>query len=134
VDIQVFVYDETNTRIVPEVLAARIKSAGAGLVCLTGVQSNQFPRALDLARRFRAAQAEVAIGGFHVSGCVAMLPELTPELREAQALGCGLYAGEVEGRFDELLQDAFSGRPKPLYNFLHDLPALVGAPFPLLPA
>jgi hypothetical protein len=134
VDIQVFVYDETNTRIVPEAISARIKEAGAGLVCLTGVQSNQFPRAIDLARRFRAAGAEVAIGGFHVSGCVAMLPALTPELVEAQALGCALYAGEVEGRFDELLQDSFAGRMKPLYDFLKDLPAMEGAPFPLLPA
>lgn len=134
VDIQVFVYDETNTRIVPEEIAARIAAAGAGLVCLTGVQSNQFPRALDLARRFRAAQAGVAIGGFHVSGSIAMLPELTPELREAQEMGCALYAGEVEGRFDELLQDASAGRMKPLYDFLKDLPALEGAPFPLLPA
>jgi hypothetical protein len=134
VALQTFVYDETNTRIVPETIAASIAAAGRGLVCLTGVQSNQFPRALDLARRFRAAGAEVAIGGFHVSGCVAMLPELPPELLEAQDLGCSLYAGEVEGRFDALLHDAFYRQLKPLYNFLHDLPSMEGAPFPLLPA
>ncbi|PPQ40097.1 Radical SAM superfamily enzyme YgiQ, UPF0313 family [Rhodoblastus acidophilus] len=134
VAIEIFVYDETNRRIVPEDIAAQIAAAGRGLVCLTGVQSNQFPRALDLARRFRAAGAEVAIGGFHVSGCLAMLPELPAELREAQALGCSLYAGEIEGRFDALLQDAFSGQLKPLYNFLQDLPSIEGAPFPLLPA
>jgi hypothetical protein len=134
VAIEIFVYDETNTRIVPEEIAARIAAAGRGLVCLTGVQSNQFPRALDLARRFRAAGAEVAIGGFHVSGCVAMLPDLPSELREAQELGCSLYAGEIEGRFDALLQDAFSRQLKPLYNYLNDLPAMEGAPFPLLPA
>ncbi|MBB4198124.1 radical SAM protein [Rhodoblastus sphagnicola] len=132
--LEIFVYDETNTRIIPETIAARIKTAGNGLICLTGVQSNQFPRALDLARRFRAAGVDVAIGGFHVSGCVSMLPDLTPELLEAQALGCSLYAGEIEGRFDALLQDAFSRQLKPLYNFLHDLPAMEGAPFPLLPA
>jgi hypothetical protein len=63
-----------------------------------------------------------------------MLPELTPELREAQAMGCSLYAGEIEGRFDALLQDAFSRQLKPLYNYLHDLPGMEGAPFPLLPA
>jgi radical SAM superfamily enzyme YgiQ (UPF0313 family) len=134
VEIEIFVYDETNTRIVPEEISARIAAAGRGLVCLTGVQSNQFPRALDLARRFRASGAEVAIGGFHVSGCISMLPELTPELREAQAMGCSLYAGEIEGRFDALLQDAFSRQLKPLYNYLHDLPGMEGAPFPLLPA
>jgi hypothetical protein len=134
VKLEIFVYDETNTRIIPEEIAARIKAAGQGLVCLTGVQSNQFPRALDLARRFRAAGADVAIGGFHVSGCISMLPELPAELREAQDLGCSLYAGEIEGRFDDFLRDAFARQLKPLYNFLGDLPAMEGAPFPLLPA
>jgi hypothetical protein len=57
-------YDETNTRIRPERIARDIASAGVGLV---GVQSNQYPRAMDLARRFRALGIEVVIGGFHVS-------------------------------------------------------------------
>ena len=35
---------------------------------LVGVQSNQYPRALDLARQFRKHGVTVAIGGFHVSG------------------------------------------------------------------
>ena len=75
------------------------READCGFVGLIGVQSNQFPRALDLARRFRAASIGVAIGGFHVSGCLAMLPELPPDLREALALGVTLYAGEAEGRW-----------------------------------
>ena len=45
-----------------------------GFVGLIGVQSNQFPRAMDLARRFRAADVPVVIGGFHVSGSLSMLP------------------------------------------------------------
>jgi hypothetical protein len=35
--------------------------------------SNQYPRALDIGRPFRAAGIAVAIGGFHVSGCLSML-------------------------------------------------------------
>src|SRR5450756_614523 len=54
VDIEIHVLDETNTRIRPDRLAAMIEEAGAGMVMLTGVQSNQFPRALDLARPLRA--------------------------------------------------------------------------------
>src|SRR5450759_5481430 len=50
VDIEIHALDETNTRIRPDRLAAMIEEAGAGMVMLTGVQSNQFPRALDLAR------------------------------------------------------------------------------------
>ena len=74
------------------------RSGGKALIALVGVQSNQFPRAVDLARPFLAAGLPVAIGGFHVSGCLAMLPEMPPEMREAQALGISFFAGEAEGR------------------------------------
>jgi hypothetical protein len=63
-----------------------------------------------------------------------MIKTLTPELEEAQALGIGLFAGESEeGRIDEVLEDAWHGQLKPLYNHLKDTPALEGAPIPLLP-
>ena len=89
------------------------------------MQSNQFPRAVDLARPFLAAGLPVCIGGFHVSGCIAMLPELPAEIREAQELGISLFAGEAEERrLDEVLRDAWSGELKPLYNYMDDLPAL----------
>src|SRR5579862_1913472 len=89
VDIVVTALDETNTRIRPERIAAQVKATG-GLVALVGVQSNEFPRAMDAARRLRAAGAPVCIGGFHVSGCLSMLPELPPELKEAMDLGISL--------------------------------------------
>ncbi len=135
VDIDIVPIDETNTRVRPERIADSIAAAGGrGLVCFVGVQSNQFPRAMDLARRFRAKGTQVAIGGFHVSGCLAMLPELPDDLQEAQALGVSLFAGEAEGRLDVVLSDAYAGRLKPLYDFMDDLPGLEGAPMPLLPA
>ena len=106
--------DECNTVIsIPRIIKA-IKAAGAGFVGLIGVQSNQFPRALDLARELRAAGIPVVIGGFHVSGCIAMLPELPADLREALDLGITLYAGEGEGRMSELLLDIRAGTAKPL--------------------
>ena len=86
-------------------MTKRIRDAGAGMVGLVGVQSNQFPRALDLARRFRANGLTVMIGGFHVSGCIAMLPALPNDLQEALDLGILLFAGEAEGRMDEVLRD-----------------------------
>jgi hypothetical protein len=49
VEIDVHAFDETNTRIRCDRLAAM----GAGMVMLVGVQSNQFPRALDLAKALR---------------------------------------------------------------------------------
>jgi radical SAM superfamily enzyme YgiQ (UPF0313 family) len=132
---EIHAMDETNTRVRPERIAAAIRDGGGrGLVCLVGVQSNQFPRAMDIARRLRAAGAQVAIGGFHVSGCLAMLPELPADLREAQALGVALFAGEAEGRLDVVLRDACDGTLRPLYNFMNDLPAVEGAPIPILSA
>ena len=133
VEIEITAIDETNTRVRPERIARQIgASGGRGLVCLVGVQSNQFPRAVDLARRFRALGVQVAIGGFHVSGCLAMLPKMPDDLVEAQSLGVSLFAGEAEGRLDVVLQDAYAGRMRPLYNFMADLPGLEGAPIPIL--
>jgi hypothetical protein len=126
-------WDECNSVIEPGRAARRMQRAGAGIVFLVGVQSNQFPRAMDIARDLRARGIRVAIGGFHVSGCVAMLPELPPDLREALDLGVTLFAGEAEGRIDALLQDGFAGRLKAIYNFMEELPDLNGAPSTFLP-
>ena len=103
------------------------------MVALVGVQSNQFPRALDIGRQFRKQGVTVAVGGFHVSGCIAMLPELPPDLKEAQALGMILYAGEGENRLAEFLKDVDSGKPKPVYNYLNDMPDMAAAAIPVLP-
>ena len=134
VDIVITAFDETNTRVRPERIARLIARADAGMVGLVGVQSNQYPRALDVARRLRQLGVQVCIGGFHVSGTLAMLPEMPPELREAQALGISLFAGEAEGRLDQVLRDAWNGKLKPLYNYMDDLPNLEGTPVPILPA
>ena len=133
VDIVSHPLDETNTRIDVAKIVRTVRAHGRGLVALVGVQSNQFPRAMDLARRFRAADVSVLMGGFHVSGCLSMLPVIQPDLQEAMDLGIGLVAGEVEGRIDGLLKDAAAGRIQPLYNFLDDLPGLEGTPIPFLP-
>ncbi len=131
IDIQAF--DETNSRVKPHRIARRLRGR-KGLAALVGVQSNQYPRALDIARILRAEGIQVCLGGFHVSGCLSMLPELTPELQEALHLGVSLFAGEAEGRFEEVLRDAWHGTLKPIYNYMHDLPSLPGATLPILPA
>ena len=132
--IRIVAMDESNQRVDAASVIAQVRAGGAGgLVALVGVQTNQYPRAMDLARVFRAAGIQVAIGGFHVSGCVAMLPSLPPELRAAQELGVGLFAGEAEeGRLDEVIRDAFDGRLKPLYDHVASQPSLQGQPLPTL--
>lgn len=84
-------YDETNRRVdTARIIRDLGRSGGKALIALVGVQTNQFPRAVDLARPFVEAGLPVAIGGFHVSGCIAMLPELPPDIRAAQAMGIAL--------------------------------------------
>lgn len=132
VDIEIHALDETNTRIRPDRLAALIEEAGAGMVMLTGVQSNQFPRALDLAKPLRERGIQVGIGGFHVSGVLSMLNGVDADLDRARAMGVSLFAGEAEGRLDEVLHDAAAGQLKPLYNYMDDLPGIEGTPIPLM--
>jgi hypothetical protein len=134
VDIEVETIDETNTRVDVPALVARFARAGNfGMVALIGVQSNQYPRALDIARPFRAAGIQVGIGGFHVSGCLSMLDGKAVDLDACREMGVSMFAGEAEGRFEMLLQDAAAGGLKPLYNFMNDLPGIEATPVPFLP-
>jgi Radical SAM superfamily len=136
VDIRLESFDETNRRIRPDRIIRTIRKVGGkALIALVGVQSNQFPRAVDLALPFLAAGLPVCIGGFHVSGCMAMLQEMPQEMRDAQALGISFFAGEAEeGRLDGVLKDAWNGAMAPLYNYMDKLPALEGEPTPILPS
>ena len=76
VDIEIDACDECNTVVNVKRITREIKKAGGGFVGLVGVQSNQFPRAIDIGREFRAAGIPVVLGGFHAAGCISMLPEL----------------------------------------------------------
>jgi radical SAM superfamily enzyme YgiQ (UPF0313 family) len=134
VDIDIEVIDETNTRIGIPALISRFRHHNSfGFVALIGVQSNQYPRALDVARPFRAAGIAVAIGGFHVSGCLSMLDGSAVDLDACRDIGVAIFAGESEGRFESLIVDAAEGRLSPIYNYMKDLPGLAGTPVPFLP-
>jgi Radical SAM superfamily len=134
VAIDIEVIDETNTRIDVTALLARFRRhRDFGLVALVGVQSNQYPRALDIARAFKAAGIPVAIGGFHVSGCLSMLDGRAVDLDACRKMGIAMFAGEAEGRLDVVLRDAAGGALAAVYNFMKDLPGLEGTPVPFLP-
>jgi hypothetical protein len=134
VDLDLVAMDETNTRIQPAKLVKEIQEAGDGMVLLVGVQSNQFPRALDIARPLRDAGVKVGLGGFHVSGTLAMLKEKDPDVQKALDMGCFLFAGEAEeGRLERVIQDGINGTLEPIYNFMNDLPDMTGSAEPYLP-
>ena len=134
VAIDIAAIDEMNTRIdLPTLLDRFLVHGNFGLVALVGVQSNQYPRALDIARPFRDAGIPVAIGGFHVSGCLSMLDGHAVDLDACREMGVTIFAGEAEGRFDGLLRDSAGHRIAPVYNFVKDLPSIEGTPVPFLP-
>ena len=134
VDIVVETLDEIHRRIKPQQIIRKIRSnGGKGLIAILGVQSNQYPRAVDIGRMFRAADIPVCIGGFHVSGSLSMIPDDPPGVQAALDLGISVFAGEAEGRFDEVLTDAYNDRLKPIYNYLAEMVSLGGAPVPYAP-
>ena len=135
IEIKLSAYDETNTRIpIKKIIREIKKSEAGGFIGFAGVQSNQFPRTMDMARQFRDAGIQVCIGGFHVSGCLAMLNEIPDDIQQALDIGISLYAGESEGRMDEVFKDAYAGEMKPIYQYVSALPNIESAPIPFLPA
>lgn len=134
VELRITTIDETNQRVRVDRLAKMIeRDGGSGVVALVGVQTNQFARAMDIARPLRERGIQVALGGFHVSGVLSMLPEVTPEIQGALDLGVSVFAGEIEHRFDAFLLDAYNRRLQPIYNYLADLPDIAGVPPPYMP-
>lgn len=113
-----------------EIWASFQKPDTRSIVMLVGVQSNQYPRALDIASRFQPRGIPVLIGGFHVSGMLAMIG-VTEDLKQAMSAGITLVAGEVEGgRLPAVVEDVLRGRSQGLYNFLTPTPDLLHVPLP----
>ena len=135
VEFVISAYDEMNIVIpVSDIIRRFMNGGGRGVVLFVGVQSNQFPRTMDIVKQFRDKNIQVVIGGFHVSGCLAMLPQLPDELKKATEDGIALFAGEAEeGRLVEVFKDAYQRKMKPIYNHLKDLPGLEGQPMPIMP-
>ncbi|HUF47343.1 MAG TPA: radical SAM protein [Vicinamibacterales bacterium] len=129
--VKVLAFDEAVDRVDPRTLGRTLRRSGTRvLVALAGVQTNQFPRACDLARQFMAEGFAVMIGGFHVSGSTATAHAITPECQAAIDEGVTLVLGEVEDHWTTLLQDAAAGQLKPLYDYLATPPDLRAKPLP----
>ncbi len=118
VSVETLLLDDGVQRVDVDALAKRyLRPHIRPVVALCGVQTNQFPRAADLARRFRAAGMPVMIGGFHVSGAIAMADGAMPE--ECRSLldeGITLVKGEVEACWGDLLRDALHGALRNFYD------------------
>jgi len=132
-DVRVHLLDETVDKIsVKRICRSELWNRAKTIVCLVGVQTNQFPRACDLAHTFRRAGLTVLIGGFHVSGYLALLPDIPDDIQKLMDAGVSVVKGEVEETWGDLLLDAIHGRLKPLYDFLNSKPDLYTKPIPAI--
>jgi len=135
-EIEITTFDETCEKIpLKRILRWSRRPSTKVVVGLVGVQTNQFPRALELGRQLRAAGIDVIMGGFHTSGTINMLSEQEPDIQEVIGESICIVSGEVEGRWEEILADALRGELKPIYSFAQDLQNLVDlgdAPAPVV--
>jgi radical SAM superfamily enzyme YgiQ (UPF0313 family) len=131
--VNVKIFDDTVQKIpVKRIIRSQSLPEKRTVVALVGVQSNQFPRASDLARRFRKGGLQVLIGGFHVSGALSLSQGITPEIQELLDLGVSAVKGEVEETWGGILADALEDRLQPLYDFLDKKPDLCRQPVPMI--
>ena len=124
-------YDDNVEKIPFRNIARRNNAETKVVVGIVGVQSNQFPRATDIALRFRKLGVDVMIGGFHVAGILSLFEQPTPELQTLLDNGVTLVAGESEapGVLKSLYQDVLHDRLQPIYRFPH-APDITNAPLP----
>lgn len=134
--IQVDTFDETAEKVpIKKIIRWSRKPQTKLVVGLVGVQTNQFPRALDLGKAFRSHGIDVIMGGFHTSGTINMLGEQEPDIQELFRESIVAVSGEVEGYWEGILADVLNGQLKPLYSFAQDLknlPNLEKAPLPVI--
>ena len=131
VEIRTHVLDESVSWIPIDKIVRQSRAKGCrALVCLVGVQTNQFCRAADMALSLRREGVPVMLGGFHVTGMLALFPGVSPEIKTLLDAGVSVVAGEVENRWQELLRDAWEGRLQPIYRLIDDPPDLYAAACP----
>jgi hypothetical protein len=133
IELQAEIFDDSVQKIpVGRIIRSNRHPNVRTIVALVGVQSNQFPRAADLAKKFRAGGLQVLIGGFHVSGTLAMSQGVSQEIQELIELGISVVTGEVEDTWGDILKDAAEDKLQHIYNFLDKKPDLTAQPLPTI--
>jgi hypothetical protein len=136
IEIRRYMYDESVQK-VPIRKLARLQHLPRErvVVGLVGVQSNQFPRACDIAHAFqREGVYDILVGGFHVSGSIALAePGTIPsEVQQLMDEGISVVKGEVEGHWSEILQDIVTDRRQRFYDFGEPKPDMSLQPLPVV--
>jgi radical SAM superfamily enzyme YgiQ (UPF0313 family) len=123
------IYDDIVDTIPYKKIAKKNREGTMVIAALVGVQSNQFPRASDIARKLTALGVKTVIGGFHVSGILALFDKPSPELQELNDSGIILVEGEAETIWENIVSDIVEGKEKLLYRKT-SLPDISDAPIP----
>jgi radical SAM superfamily enzyme YgiQ (UPF0313 family) len=133
VELEIEIFDDTVQKIPVERIIRRQELPHRRVVvALAGVQTNQFPRAADMAKKFREGGLQVLIGGFHVSGALALSQDITPEIQELLDAGVTVVKGEVEDTWGDILRDADADNLQPIYDFMDCKPDLAHKPIPTI--
>jgi len=136
VEIRRYMYDEAVQKVPIRKLARLHRPPYERVIVgLVGVQSNQFPRACDIAHAFqREGVHDILIGGFHVSGSIALAePGTIPsEIQQIMDEGITVVKGEVEGHWGDILKDIVEDRRKRLYDFGEPKPDMSYQPLPVV--
>ena len=129
IDITVECYDEFVEKVPITKFARKNGSSHKVVAALVGVQSNQYPRAADLAMRLTDHGIKALIGGFHVSGILAMFGEPTPEINDVIDYGVTVVQGEAELVWESILHDVVNGCEKSIYR-MTNYPDISNKPVP----
>jgi radical SAM superfamily enzyme YgiQ (UPF0313 family) len=141
VEMQTVLWDELVDTVLSGDVIASILARGELdgveiLIGLAGVQTNQYPRARDLALQFRARGATVLMGGFHISSHA-------PSRAFLETHGVTTVVGEADLTWPKVLDDYRSGALRPSY-WVDDglrvrtasgkitVPTIDGAPLPAI--
>ena len=116
IKITIDIYDDIVDNIPYKKIARKNSSDTMVIAALVGVQSNQFPRASDIAKRLNELGVKTLLGGFHVSGILAIFNNPTPEIQELIDCGVTVVEGEAENCWEQILTDIVEHREKMLYR------------------
>lgn len=133
INISVELYDEIIDKLPFKRLARENRGSQKVVGVLAGVQTNQFPRASDIAEKMTQMGIKTLIGGFHISGVLAMFKEPSPEIQELMDCGVTVVQGEAEHVWESILFDVVNGEEQSLYR-ISELPNLDNAPIPQIHA
>lgn len=104
--------DEVEINFTDENLQTIDFDADCDLVSISTMLTSQLPRAFEIASEFRARGKKVMFGGIST-----ML-----HADEVQQHADAVFLGEVEGRFQQVLDDLSRGELKPRYDYMHNHP------------